>query len=124
MILRESGLILVMNLILQLVNWTTLRQGIKTIYNVQKSTTSIRITSWEHLTNALRKIGLTKVAVNIEYHFTVPQSLMELEGVYCSIYNDYAKKIVEMAIASSLHNNTGVTNNQGYSQTIMFKSNN
>ena len=48
-----------------------------------------RSASWEPLTEALHKIGLTELAVNVEHHFTVPQTQEELEGIYCSFCNEY-----------------------------------
>ena len=44
--------------------------------------------SWEPLTKALCKIGLTEVAVDVEHHFVTqekPEIPVEVDGIYCSI---------------------------------------
>ena len=53
--------------------------------------------SWEPLTEALHKIGLTELAVDVEHHFTVPQMREEFEGVYCSFCNYYHHEILTHA---------------------------
>ena len=51
-----------------------------------------RSASWEPLNEALRKIGLTELANDVEYQFTVqekPQTPVEVENIYCSLCSDY-----------------------------------
>ena len=48
--------------------------------------------SWEPLIKALRKIGLTEVALDVEHQFTPhekPQTPVEVDGIYCSLCDKY-----------------------------------
>ena len=48
--------------------------------------------SWEPLTEALRKIGLTELANDVEYHFTAQeksQTSVEVDDIYCSLCKKY-----------------------------------
>ena len=48
--------------------------------------------SWEPLTKALRKIGLTEVAVDVKHHFIAQdksQTPVEVDSIYCSLCNKY-----------------------------------
>ena len=48
--------------------------------------------SWEPLTEALYKIGLTELANNVEHQFTPqekPQTPVEVDGIYCSLCDKY-----------------------------------
>ena len=56
-----------------------------------------RSASWEPITKALYKIGLTELADDVEHHFTVLQTPEEFEGVYCSLCNEYHHKILTHA---------------------------
>ena len=56
-----------------------------------------RNASWEPLIEALNKIGLTELGVDVEHHFTVPQKSKELEGIYCSFCNgDHCKTLTHV----------------------------
>ena len=47
--------------------------------------------SWEPLTEALHKIGLTEVAVDVKHHFTTQENTQTpvVDGIYCSMCNKY-----------------------------------
>ena len=51
---------------------------------------NVKSASWEPLTKVLRKIGLTKAAVDVEYQFTAQEKPQTpVEGIYCILCNKY-----------------------------------